>query len=611
MSSASRVRASLALLPIVLSAAALARCSSSPALPGSEPAAEPGGGSGAKAPGPRSRHRRPGTPGGPSADGGLDAATDATLLDASPDAATDSTVGDAAPLDATLPDATLDAPSDASSDVTGFDGPGFDGPGFDAPPGFDASAYGAWSAFNNSPPFAPGGGLLLTDGTVMFHDSQEQTKWWRLTPDNTGSYLNGTWSPRADLPPGYEPLYFASAVLADGRVVVIGGEYDEGMEVETDLGAIYDPTVDVWTPLQAPNPLSTWRIVGDTQSVVLPDGRMMIASIESTQVALFDPRTLTWTTLGGPGPDGGLGKADVNSEEGWTLLPNGKVLTMDVGVYTYTATKNSELFDPSTLTWSGAGNVGVQLSDPNTFEIGPAVLMPTGKVFATGATGNTAVYDSVAGTWAPGPSFPLGAGGQQLDIADGPAALLPNGNVLCAASPGAYNQGTEFFEFDGTNLTEVAPTVYAPVESSYYIFFVLLPTGQVVAADNSGFPEVYAGTGAPQAAWAPTITTSPGTVVRGTTYKLEGTQFNGLSQAVAYGDDYQSATNYPLVRITNDATGHVFYGRTHDHSTMAVATGSAPVYTLFEASAATETGASHLVVVANGIASTAVPVTIQ
>jgi len=31
------------------------------------------------------------------------------------------------------------------------------------------------------------------------------------------------------------------------------------------------------------------------------------------------------------------------------------------------------------------------------------------------------------------------------------------------------------------------------------------------------------------------------------------------------------ATNYPLVRITNLRTHHVFYSRTHDHSSMAVA----------------------------------------
>ena len=70
-----------------------------------------------------------------------------------------------------------------------------------------------------------------------------------------------------------------------------------------------------------------------------------------------------------------------------------------------------------------------------------------------------------------------------------------------------------------------------------------------------------------------------------------------------YGDDAQTATNYPLVRVTNSATGHVFYCRTHGHSTMGVATGATPVSTNFDVPLSIESGPSMLEVVANGIAS--------
>ena len=92
------------------------------------------------------------------------------------------------------------------------------------------------------------------------------------------------------------------------------------------------------------------------------------------------------------------------------------------------------------------------------------------------------------------------------------------------------------------------------------------------------------------------------------------TQFNGLSQGAAYGDDVQSATNYPLVQITNNATGHKFFARTHDHSTMAVATGNAITSTQFDilpTSSGTEFGASTLVVIANGIPSKPVGITVS
>jgi hypothetical protein len=98
----------------------------------------------------------------------------------------------------------------------------------------------------------------------------------------------------------------------------------------------------------------------------------------------------------------------------------------------------------------------------------------------------------------------------------------------------------------------------------------------------------------------------------GTTYGVSGTLLNGFSSGAFYGDDAQSSTNYPLVRITNTATGHVRYARTHNHSRMGVeSVGSTQVVSSqFDAPAGLELGPSTLVVVANGIASSPVNVTV-
>jgi len=64
------------------------------------------------------------------------------------------------------------------------------------------------------------------------------------------------------------------------------------------------------------------------------------------------------------------------------------------------------------------------------------------------------------------------------------------------------------------------------------------------------------------------------------------------------------------VMITNRDTGHVFYARTHDHSSMGVATGDAIVSTLFDIPVDAELGDSDLAVVANGIPSESIFVTI-
>jgi hypothetical protein len=70
-----------------------------------------------------------------------------------------------------------------------------------------------------------GNPLLLTDGTVILHEACG-SHWYRLSPDPYGSYVNGTWTKIAPLPAGYAPLYFGSAVLPDGRVMMAGGEYN-------------------------------------------------------------------------------------------------------------------------------------------------------------------------------------------------------------------------------------------------------------------------------------------------------------------------------------------------------------------------------------------------
>ena len=139
---------------------------------------------------------------------------------------------------------------------------------------------------------------------------------------------------------------------------------------------------------------------------------------------------------------------------------------------------------------------------------------------------------------------------------------------------------------------------------------IVLPTGQILFTDGSSDVELYTPVGSYNPDWAPRIQFAPNTVTPGGSYVISGQLFNGLSQGAAYGDDAQSATNYPLVRITNLGTGHVFYSRTHDHSSMAVAFGGL-VSTRFDVPLDRETGPSTPVVVANGIPSAAVELNVR
>jgi hypothetical protein len=220
-------------------------------------------------------------------------------------------------------------------------------------------------------------------------------------------------------------------VLPDGRVIIEGGEYNNLTPVWTNLGAIYDPVADTWTSVAPP---AGWNNIGDAPASVLANGTYMQSSCCTKQAALLDPATLTWTSTG-------AGKFDVYDEEGWTLLPNGQLLTVDAYVFQYDAGgTNSELYTPATGTWASAGSTAVQLWDAHcgdasraSYEVGPAVLPPDKTVFAMGSNGcgaaHNAIFDTRTGTWTAAPDFP-----QNLGVADGPVSdqlpARPSGEPL-------------------------------------------------------------------------------------------------------------------------------------------------------------------------------------
>jgi hypothetical protein len=446
--------------------------------------------------------------------------------------------------------------------------------------------------------------FLMTDGSILAQGESNWSNWYKYVPDSSGSYVNGTWTQVASLPSGYAPDAYAATVLPDGRLLISGGEYNIPGNYDlqlVNLGAIYDPKKNTWTKLGHPK---GWGWIGDSPSILLPNGTFLLGDKLMKQDAIYNPTTGKWKKLSAKN-----GKSDWNAEEGFTLLPNGTVLTEDV-----LDAPNSEIYDPSSNHWTTAGSTIVNLRSQSPYhsclqygpkpqdcylppgEIGPAMLRPDGTVFATGSgqggsgagTGHTAIYTIGSGSWAAGPDFPSGD-----NAGDSFAVLEPSGDVL------VFGVSGEMYEWNGSSLTAVGFEGGPPL---------LLPTGQVAMFGQS--VDLYTPGGQPKSSWAPTISSSPKSVKRGKTYSISGTQFNGLSQAVAFGDEFQNGTSYPLVRITNTKTTHVFYARTHGEDNSGIAPNQ-KVTAQFDAPAKMDTGASTLVVVANGIASTPVNVTVK
>ena len=449
----------------------------------------------------------------------------------------------------------------------------------------------------NAPNANGGVMLLLTDGTVMVKtfvggtDAYGNT-WNKLTPNSTGSYVNGTWTTLA--PMADTRLYFSSQVLKDGRVFVAGGEYGTG----GSLGETYDPVTNTWTSAPAQG-----QRISDANSEILPDGRVLVALVTGNlrSTIIFDPATNTWTA--GPTANG------IHNESAWVKLPDGSSLMVD------RLSTNSERYVPSLNQWVVDATVPVDLYDPYGDETGPGFLLPDGRAFFIGSPSNTAYYTPSGttsfGTWAAGPPIPNAQGAP-----DAAGAMMPNGKILCVLSPtptatNHFPTPTTFYEFDYT--TDTFTLINAPAGGTsanippYITNMLVLPDGTVLyAQQNSSSYYVYNPGGAPLASGKPAITS----VAKNpdNSYHLTGTQLNGISQGAAYGDDWQMATNYPLVRLT--AGSSVFYARTFNWSSTGVMTGNTPVTTEFTLPAGLPAGTYSLAVVANGISSDPVAFTV-
>lgn len=478
---------------------------------------------------------------------------------------------------------------------------------------------GVWKDVNGTiPPANPDVSLLLTDGRVMVH-SACTSHWYFLSPDKKGKYETGSWSEdSASMPSGYAPYLFASQILADGRLFVSGGEYNTNCTTKdwTTDGALYDPVADSWTSVSPPN---GWNFVGNAQSIILPNGTYMLADCcdnpGSAALASISGTKVTWSKQATVNCGSGL---PCNDNEGWTPLPDGDVLTVDVW-QTGSNYNEVEIYDTSTGSWSQAAHTADLLSDTS-FEIGPSALRPDGTIVQFGANsgGRNDLFTVSSGKWTSAPTFPE-INGARPTTYHAPAAVLPDGNVLVQASP-MFAAPSNFFEFSrskrgGMALTQVNNPSQAPNAASRDGSLLELPTGQVLWANDAflGSAEVatYTPRGSAKASWLPVVSSVASTLKIGSTGNaISGKNFNGFTQGASYGSDRQMSTNYPLVRITNTATKDVCFGRSYGFSTMGVWTNGTTNAT-FDIPKACKAGAATLQAIVNGLASAAVSVTLS
>lgn len=240
-----------------------------------------------------------------------------------------------------------------------------------------------------------------------------------------------------------------ATLLADGRVLVVGGKHDDEAGAALASAELYDPATRTWSPADA---LDLGR--RDHTATLLNDGTVLVVGGQSPagitpKTEIYDPAADLWS----PGPDTTGGRSGHTA----TRLGNGKVLIAGGigGGGRVSPVSSAQLYDPAGAgSWSSAGAMSdSRRGHTATALAGGDVLVAGGNdSMFDGSTLDTADrYDQETNAWAPVTAM-------NGDRSGHVAALLPDGDVLVAGGAGAAENGDDADRYDpaGDEWTEVA-----------------------------------------------------------------------------------------------------------------------------------------------------------
>jgi hypothetical protein len=375
----------------------------------------------------------------------------------------------------------------------------------------------SWTPLTNKAPSSIQLMVQMTDGTIMAQSFNGQT-WMKLTPDATGSYINGTWT---ILAPGLVPrIYFASQILPDGRFWMVGGEYTgPGLLANWgNSGEIYDPIANNWTaitpyPAQAgcPSiayvsgnltsgsptiisiyPYTSGLVVGWTVSGTgIPAGSTIVSIDSPTQITISANATANRTA------------STVNFNHSYQLtacfgddpsmlLPGGtagQILAGDL------ISNKTYLYDIASNSWVQSGSkVYSDQSDEEGWVKQADGSIVTYDLFHSKSTGGSYAEKYLNGTWSsisPSDGTALGTipllSSNALGSELGPLLRLQDGRILVIGA----NQHTALYT-PGTNTWVAGPDTMGTLNGNPSPFgaddapAAILPNGHVIFAADAG-----------------------------------------------------------------------------------------------------------------------------
>ena len=222
-----------------------------------------------------------------------------------------------------------------------------------------------------------------------------------------------------------------AAPLPDGRVLVAGGSYNDGVDHELASAEVFNPATNSFTPV---GDMGIARV--RAAAAPLPDGRVLVAggndgATRLSSAELFNPATNAFTPVGDMETDRARAAA--------APLPDGRVLI--AGGTNGAPLSSAAVFDPNTSSFSsaGLGAMSTARQAPAAAPLADGRVLVSGGVFEEGVGGyqaSTEVFNPATNSFSS-----AGIGAMSTARTGAIAAPLPDGRVLVA---GGYDGSTRF-----------------------------------------------------------------------------------------------------------------------------------------------------------------------
>jgi Kelch motif protein len=453
-----------------------------------------------------------------------------------------------------------------------------------------------WQPLTNQAPSGLNGVQIMiqaTDGSILVQAYDGQT-WMKLTPDDRGSYINGTWTTLASEP--IPRLYFASQIMPDGRLFVAGGEYSGPALLPnwSNTGEIYDPLANTWTPITPyPNqpdcpyifyvsgnttsgnaqitgiyPYTTGLFIGEgVFGSGIPNGATIVSVDSPSQITISAAATQT-ATANFIALSSYFQLTGCLGDDPSTLLSSRKILVGDL------ANSSTYIYDPALNAWSPSGTkVYPDSSDEEGWARTSQGTIITYDLFQSITTNGAYAekYNPKTGMWtgiSPSDGTAKGTIPQlsspSLGYELGPAVRLQDGRIFVIGA----NQYTAFYN-PATNTWAAGPDTFGTLNGIPSPFGAddapgaILPNGHVIYAADAGVSgftssgNITVGTAV--------ITGIPSTAILQVFWGVNGTGIPGGSYIVSVDSPSQVTISSPATATTSGDT--ISWGGTFSNPT--------------------------------------------